>query len=161
MEVKEEKRINSNGSYTVKTVKTKTSQDGFVSESKMYEYKIGHQGEYHKGDMKVTSYRTNDPRVTRPFVYGMCIIFIVIGVGILLGGVILGAMGAMPFIGMGIFLALCFIGMGVYAMIKAKKDIDRVEAEIRRQQMMQQQQMQQQMPPQQKKQQQMKPPSGC
>ncbi len=147
MEVKEEKRINPNGSYTVKTVKTKTSQDGFVPETQMYAHKMGHYGQYHKGDMKVTSYRTNDPRVTRPFVYGMCILFIVIGAFILLGGIILGVLVSLPIMVMGLFLSFCFIGMGVFALVKAKKDIDRVEAEIR---------MQQQMRPQQ----QTKPPSG-
>ncbi len=157
MEVKEEKRINPNGSYTVKTVKTKTSQDGFVPETQMYENKMGHYGKYHKGYMKVTSYRTNDPKVTRPFVYGMCILFIVIGAFILLGGVVMGMLVSLPIMLVSIFLSFSFIGMGVFALVKAKKDIDRVEAEIRMQQMMQQQMRPQ---PQVRPQSQTKPPSG-
>ncbi len=123
MEVKREEYINHNGSYTIKTVKTKTKEDGFVPESEMYSADMNHRGKYHKGYMKVTSYQTNDPRVTRPFAYGISCFFILIGLFLFLfsGGA-------------GKFVALMFIGMGTFALIKSKQDIDRIEEELKEKQ---------------------------
>ena len=120
MEVKREERINDNGSYTIKTVKTKTKEDGFVPESEMYSVGMNHRGKYHKGYMKVTSFQTNDPRITRPFAYGISGLFILIGLFLFVF-----------FGGITKLMALMFIGMGVFALIKSKQDIDRIEAELK------------------------------
>ena len=124
MEVKREEFVNDNGSYTIKTVKTKTKEDGFVPESEMYSTGMNHRGKYHKGYMKVTSYQTNDPRITRPFAYGISGLFILIGFFLLLfSGVMMKIM------------ALMFIGMGAFSLLKSKQDIDRVERELREKQL--------------------------
>ena len=41
-------------------------------------------GKYHKGNRTIVSYSANDPRITRPFVYGMCGLFFIIGIILLL-----------------------------------------------------------------------------
>lgn len=58
---------------------TITPDDGFVNERKLG--RIGHLGEvnYIKGHAKSVSFSTDDPRVTKPFLYIMITIFIVIG----------------------------------------------------------------------------------
>lgn len=123
MNIKQEIKKNENGSYTRKTVKTTTAEDGFVPMSEMYPSDMDHLGEYHKGEMKVTGYETNDPRVTRPFVYGICGLFICIGIGLLFGkGFVMK------------FLAAMFIGMGTYALLHGKKEIDNVEQQLQNQQ---------------------------
>lgn len=62
-----------------KTSTTITPDDGFVNERKLGH--IGHFGEsnYIKGHAKSVSFSTDDPRVTKPFLYIMITIFIVIG----------------------------------------------------------------------------------
>ncbi|MBQ1281176.1 MAG: hypothetical protein IIY16_02900 [Oscillospiraceae bacterium] len=119
----EEKRTviqNDNGSTTVKTVREKTAEDGFVPLTDMYENKLRHRGEYHKGYMKTTSYTTNDPRITRPFTYGICGIFVLLGILMFLfGGGILR------------FMAVIFLVMGIYAFISCKRKIDKVEKELK------------------------------
>ena len=123
METKRETWKNDNGSYTQKTVKTTDSEDGFVPLSEMYSAGVNHVGEYHKGKMQVTGYTTNDPRVTRPFVYGMCGLFVFIGILLLLGkGFVMK------------FLAACFIGMGAYAFFHEKKKLDAREQQLKNEQ---------------------------
>lgn len=81
---------NENGLYTKTTIKEKTPEDGFVYENKERisttwneTNKPGHYV-WHKGYAKKFSYTTNDPRITRPFAYAMCRIFLVIGIILLL-----------------------------------------------------------------------------
>ena len=118
MDIKREIWENENGSYTRKTVKTTDAEDGFVPVSELYPSDINHLGEYHKGKAKVTSYATNDTRVTKPFVYGMCGLFICIGIALLFGkGFVMK------------FLAATFIGMGAYSLVHEKKKLDALEQE--------------------------------
>ena len=119
MKIEREKKINDNGSYTMKTVKTKTKTDGFVPESEMYSFGRHHRGKYHKGYMKVTSYETNDPRITRPFAFGISGLFVLIGIALF-----------MFFGGIGKIIAVMFIFIGIYSLFKSKKDIDRIEREL-------------------------------
>nr|WP_317363518.1 hypothetical protein [uncultured Blautia sp.] len=80
MERKTIKTDNSNNKVQfTKTSTTITPDDGFVNERKLGH--IGHFGEsnYIKGHAKSVSFSTDDPRVTKPFLYIMIIIFIVIG----------------------------------------------------------------------------------
>lgn len=80
MERKTIKTDNSNNKVQfTKTSTTITPDDGFVNERKLGH--IGHFGEsnYIKGHAKSVSFSTDDPRVTKPFLYIMITIFIVIG----------------------------------------------------------------------------------
>ena len=121
MEIKTDEQINENGSYVRKTVKTTTPEEGFVPVEKMYSSGINHHGEYHKGHMKTVSYETNDPRITRPFTYGISALFVLIGVLVLIFGS-----------GVAKFVAVCFIAMGVYTFISSKRKIDQVEEELKK-----------------------------
>ena len=68
--------------------------------------------------MAPTRYATNDIRVTKPFVYGMCGLFICIGIALLFGkGFVMK------------FLAAAFIGMGAYSLVHEKKKLDALEQE--------------------------------
>lgn len=118
---KEEKKINENGSYITKTVKTTTKEDGIISESDIYSTgSSSHYGEHHIGDMKVVSCATNDPRVTRPFAYSISILFMVIGTLLILFSDFVGKI-------LGTF---CLV-IGIIAIRKAKEDIDEIEKKLK------------------------------
>jgi len=72
---------------------------------------------YHKGYSTTKVISTNDPRIARPFVYGMCGLFFGIGIVMLLLKVW--------------FIAIVFITMAVFTFIKSKKDIDKIENELK------------------------------
>ena len=112
--------MNENGSYTQKAVKTTTPEDGFVPLEDMYSSGINHHGEYHKGHMKVVTYQTNDPRITRPFTYGISALFMIIGICMFL---------FIP--GFIKLIAVCFIAMGIYAFISSKRKIDQIEKDLK------------------------------
>jgi hypothetical protein len=78
MERKTIKTDNNKIQFT-KTSTTITPDDGFVNERKLGH--IGHFGEsnYIKGHARSVSFSTDDPRVTKPVLYIMITIFIVIG----------------------------------------------------------------------------------
>lgn len=123
MKVEKEKVINDNGSYTIKEVKTQNSSDGFVPESEMYPASMDNRGKYFKGKATVTSFTTNDPRVTRPFAYGVCGIFLVIGIFLLMApGVVNKIMAAF-------FIVIPLVGFKT-----AKRDIDAIEEELKKKQ---------------------------
>lgn len=108
--------INDNGSYTEKVTITQTPDDGFVPDSVMRTNTRRTRGKYHMGYGKTVIYSTNDPRVTRPFAYGMCGLLIIIGIILLVLHVwIIG----FPFIGMSVILFFSF-----------KKQIDAVAEEL-------------------------------
>lgn len=118
MKKKQETRTNSNGAITtIETIET-TPEDGFVREREIKPVRIDTYGKYHKGYAKTKSFSTNDPRITRPFIYGMCGIFFVIGVFTLLIG--------------WWYFAIPFIGISVFTFVKAKKDIDEIAEELKR-----------------------------
>ena len=123
MKVEKEKIINDNGSYTIKEVKTQDASDGFVRESEMYPASMDKRGKYFKGKATVTSFTTNDPRITRPFAYGVCGIFLVIGLCLAL------APGFMNKV-----MAVFFIVIPVIGFKRAKTDIDAIEEELKKKQ---------------------------
>ena len=101
------------------TVET-TPDDGFVKTKVLRPAAIRHYGkgkkQYHKGFAKTVTYTTNDPRITRPFAYGISGIFMAIGILMLLIG--------------NWFFGITFTFFGAFAFIKAKKAIDKVAEEL-------------------------------
>lgn len=123
MKVEKEKIINDNGSYTIKEVKSQDSSDGFVRESEMYPASMDNRGKYFKGKATVTSFTTNDPRITRPFAYGVCGIFLVIGICLALAPGFINKV-----------MAVFFIVIPVIGFKRAKTDIDAIEEELKKKQ---------------------------
>lgn len=123
MKIERETKINERGYTVTKTVKTVTEEDGWVRTRDIRPMRSRSHGRLSrfKGRAKVVSFTTNDPKITRPFAYGMSALFFVIGVCLLLWG------GGFTRI-MGVF----FAGTGVFAFVDSKKDIDAVEERIRR-----------------------------
>ena len=106
-------KINDNGSYSTYSTTTTTPEDGFVPEN-ITRPNTNNINTFHMG------YSKNDPRVTRPFVYIMCSIFIVIGlIALLLGGGLLG---------------ILMMGMGIYGICTEKKKIDAIAKNLKEQQ---------------------------
>ena len=123
MKVEKEKFINDNGSYTIKEVWTQDSSDGFVPESEMYPASMDKRGKYFKGKAVVVSFATNDPRVTRPFAYGVCGLFLVIGICLALAPGFINKV-----------MAVFFIVIPVIGFKRAKTDIDAIEEELKKKQ---------------------------
>ena len=114
-----------NGLYTkVETIET-TPEDGFVNKADINKVDINNYRKYQKGYSKSFSFGTNDPRITRPLAYSMFGIFLVIGIIILLLN-----LTSMNFIM--IFMGACFIFSGISGIIKSKKDIDKIEQELKK-----------------------------
>lgn len=111
-----ETKINDNGSYTEKVTITQTPEDGFVPDSVMRPNDRHTRGKYHKGFGKTVIYTTNDPRVTRPFAYGMCGLFLIIGIILLWFHVWI--------------IGISFIVMTLIAFFGFKKQIDAVAEEL-------------------------------
>lgn len=102
------------------TIET-TPEDGFVKDKEIRPVKMQHYGkgntQYHKGFAKTVSYTTNDPRITRPVAYGICGIFLAIGIIMLLIG--------------NWFFGIIFTAIAIFGLVKSKKDIDKVAEELR------------------------------
>lgn len=109
-------KTNDNGSYTEKVTITQTPEDGFVPDSIMRPYSRHTRGKSHKGYGKTVIYTTNDTRVTRPAVYGMCGLLLIIGIILLLFHVWL--------------IGFPFIGMALIVFFSSKKQIDTVAEEL-------------------------------
>lgn len=105
----------------VETIET-TPEDGFVKDKTIRPVKMQHYGkgntQYHKGYAKTVVYTTNDPRISRPFVYGVCGIFLAIGILMLLIEKL--------------FFGVIFTTTAILTFVIAKKDIDKI-AEGKRQ----------------------------
>ena len=113
---------NENGLYTKTTVKEKTPEDGFVYENKEHiatswsETNHPTRSVWHKGYAKKFSYTTNDPRITRPFAYAMCGIFLAIGIICLLFH--------------SWFFGIVFTAVALFTFYDSKKDIDAIEEDF-------------------------------
>lgn len=121
MEKKTENKTTKSGiEYKEETIKT-TPEDGFVHEQVIRPAALPTEtrGHYHKGYTTTKSFSTNDPRVTRPFVYIMCGLFFLIGLGMLLSR--------------NCFFAVCFLGGSVFGFVKEKKRIDEIARELEKQ----------------------------
>ena len=102
------------------TIET-TPLDGFVKDEEIRPVKMQHYGkgnnQYHKGFSKTVIYTTNDPKVTRPFVYGICGIFLIIGIFMLLIG--------------NWFFGITFTATALFSFLKSKKEIDKVAEDLK------------------------------
>ena len=116
---------NENGLYSKTTIKEKTPEDGFVYENKEHiayswlETQNPLRSVWHKGYAKKISYTTNDPRITRPFVYSVCGIFLAIGIILLLSHTW--------------FFGIVFTVTALLVFFDSKKDIDTIEKDLRNQ----------------------------
>lgn len=125
MEKKVIKEEENNNLYTkIETTETKP-EDGFINKADINKVDINNYREYQKGYSKSFSFETNDPRITRPFAYGISGLFLVIGIIVLLLNLI-----SINFIM--IFIGVCFIFVGISGFIKSKKDIDKIEQELKK-----------------------------
>ena len=79
MEKKKETKLNKDGTYTITEVIETTPEDGFVHQPDINKTDINNHGEFHKGYQKKFSMTTSDPKITRPFAYGICGFFLGIG----------------------------------------------------------------------------------
>lgn len=111
-DVKEDNGILKN----IKTIET-TPADGFVDEDKISPVVGNRYGEYHKGYSKRIVYSTNDPEIARTFVCGMCGIFIIVGIVLLLNKMII----------FGLFISI----FSITGLISEMKNINRIEKELK------------------------------
>jgi hypothetical protein len=116
---------NENGLYTKTTTTEKTPEDGFVYENTEHiatswsDTNHPTRSVWHKGYAKKFSHTTNDPRITRPFAYAICGIFLTIGIFCLL----LNSW----------FFGIVFTAVALFAFYDSKKDIDAIEEDLRNQ----------------------------
>lgn len=105
----------------VETIET-TPEEGFIQESKLHPANpldFEKHVTYKKGYTKTKSYTTDDPRVTRPFAYGISSIFFLIGISSLIFG--------------NYFFGMIFTAISIFAFLKTKKDIDTISKEKQKQ----------------------------
>lgn len=114
---------NENGLYSKLTTEEQTPEDGFVYQNKeniatsWSETNNPPRFVWHKGYAKKFSYTTNDPRITRPFAYAMCGIFLAIGIICLLFR--------------SWFFGIIFTAVALFSFYDSKKDIDAIENDLR------------------------------
>lgn len=117
MKVNEKDVKEDNGIFkNIKTIET-TPADGFVDEDKISPVVGNRYGEYHKGYSKRIVYSTNDPEIARIFVCGMCGIFIIVGIVLLLNKMII----------LGLFISI----FSITGLISEMKNINRIEKELK------------------------------
>lgn len=99
-----------NGTYiSIQTIET-FPEYGFVPVRKIRPTDVGNRGKYHKGYTKTKVFRTNDPRIIKPFLYGICVLFFAIGLFMILFG--------------NLFFGIVFSSTSIFIFIKIKKDLD-------------------------------------
>lgn len=103
--------------YTEETIRT-TPEDGIVSEHTIRPAAMPTEtyGKARMGYNTTKSFSTNNPKVTRPFVFIFCGIFLLIGIGLLFTRAKL--------------MAIPFLFMSVFGFIKSNKQIDKVAEEL-------------------------------
>lgn len=115
MEIQEKKETIGGVEFDTQT-RVQTPEDGLLPESVLRPSRIRDgKARWHKGYGWSKTYTTSDPRITRPFVYGICGLFMLIGLGLLVFDQWL----------MGLF----FIGFTGFVFFKTKKDIDAIAEE--------------------------------
>lgn len=119
MEKKIETKLRDNGTYIkVETIKT-TPEDGFVHQKVIRPVGMKNHGKYYKGYSTTKFFSTNDPRITRPLAYCMCILFLIIGIILLLFR--------------SWFFGIIFVATGIFSLITSKKDIDSITNKLKKQ----------------------------
>lgn len=117
MEKKTVEEKEENNIYTkVKTIET-TLEDGFVHEADIHKVDPDNYGKYHKGYSKSEVFATNDPRITKPFVYAFFALFFIIGLLLLIFN--------------NFFMGIIFIATSLFFVIKSKKDINKIEQKLK------------------------------
>ncbi len=121
MKKKTEYKINENGSFSKKETIITTPEDGFVPEREIRPAALSSEtrGKSRKGYSTSKAYTTNDPRVTRPFIYIFCGIFFLIGMITLLLHLW--------------FFAAAFIGAAIFIFVKSNKDVDAIAEKLKKQ----------------------------
>ena len=117
MKIKENVYEKDNGTFETKGVIETTPDDGFVHQADIHDVGQGDYGKYQKGYSKSVTYATNDPRITRPFVYSFCAVFFIIGIILLVSKTW--------------FLGIMFTFISVFGFFRARKDINKIEKEIK------------------------------
>lgn len=116
MEIKEETKIKKDGTYqTTKSVHI-TKEDGLIKESDINDVSLNHFGEYHIGTDNRVITTTNDPRIIKPIVYGICTILFVSGLIIMLT--------------CSVFFGILFILFTAFATFHFRRDINKQEKEL-------------------------------
>lgn len=110
-------KLNDNGSYTEIVEVTQTPEDGFVPVEETDPFADRQTNRFFKGYATETSYTTNDPRVTRPFVYGICALLIMVGIILLVFHVWM--------------IGIPFIGITLVTFFSAIRDIRATEKELK------------------------------
>lgn len=103
--------------FEVETIET-TPEDGFIQQTQLHPANpldFEKHVTYKKGYSKTKSYSTDDPRITRPFVYGVSTIFMLIGIVSLIFG--------------NWFFGIMFTAISIFTFIKSKEDIDAIAKE--------------------------------
>ena len=117
MKIKKENKINDNGSFTeIVTIET-TPKDGLIPESSMHKADFKNRRKFHIGYSKSTMFTTNDPRKTRPFIYFLSGLFLIIGIG--------------SIITHSWFFGITFTSVAIIMFIVGNKEIDEVEKELK------------------------------
>lgn len=130
MEKKVIKEENNSGLYTKVETIEKKFDDGFVDQANFHPANGFHPSnlkshkEYHKGAEKTVTITTNDPRITRPALKIICGFMLAVGLLFLLIGII-------SFSFSNILFGILFVFFGSFSYIKGKKDIDKIEEELR------------------------------
>ena len=117
MENKTEVFKDKNGVEYTKTTTVYTPKDGFVPESEIRPLKPNTYGQYRYGYTVKKSYSTDDPKIIALFVYPLIAFFILLGIGISVGGLLASNMSI-------IVMGLFFFAFSVYclfAFIKEQK----------------------------------------
>jgi len=110
---------NIGGVNTVIETVEQTKEDGFVPETEIHEIGNDRRGKYSYGASKHFRITTNNPNITKPFLYGICVLFLIIGIiMLLLKNYLFGAVWTI---------------ITIYFFFQQKKEIDKVEEEIRQQ----------------------------
>lgn len=121
MEKETEQKENPNGSFVQKETITTTPEDGLVSESVHRPTAPPQEtyGKYRYGYSTTKTCSTNDPRVTRTFVWAFCAVFMLIGLFLLSRH-------------RWIFASL-FLFSSVFCFVRANKDINKVVEKLKKQ----------------------------
>lgn len=119
MEREQDNRKKVRDIYIKKETMHQKSEDGFVSDTIMEPANPDAYRTYHKGTRTNVSYIIDDPRITRPFLYGICGLFFIVGMVLLL---------CKDWI-----MSILFISVSLFGIIRGNKDIDEHAKELKKQ----------------------------
>ena len=124
MKVEKKETINDNGTCTMEKKITTTEEDGWINARKTFGRRTEPRQRYFKGKSFSYHYQTNDPKVTKPALFIISIVLIVL-TGILIGLALLFHSMTLLFFG------IVFIFFAVVFIISNVRSIRRIEKKIR------------------------------